>query len=468
MKHNPIPTLLAIFSLLPGCTTDPSAEPTPVPNNAPLPAASHTVSEEQALEELRAVLEVIDTPSEGTDKTRSRTIRSVKNIARISDGMPAATRSSAASGVEDLLYIVNFEDDAGYAILGADDRLAPVYAITDEGHLTSEEWLYAVSATPEEAEADGELVFPLQMVAQAAAAGVGGPISGIGGIGSDGPGGWITPPPSGLLRIERSEDRRVGFYLPPQIPVTLHQGYPCNALCPVKSGKHCLAGCTAIALTQILLANYHKHESIIESIKGTPIDWSKIEKTFTNKKLLESDKLEKKPLTPEAQEVAKLVREVGRLLKIDYGLSSSGAWNQRLEDVLEQLHYQGVHDWAYQFSKVSQMLLERKMTTVVSGKNTVGTKKRHAFNLDGWLEREWTDTYYYINGHTSEVINKDQLIHCNFGWGGKCNGYYHYGAFDLRNGAAKLPDNIKEKDDSNVTDNIYYDMTLIVTYTRHP
>ncbi|MDE7070277.1 MAG: Spi family protease inhibitor [Alistipes sp.] len=120
MKHNPIPMLLTIFSLLPGCTTDPSAESAPVPNNAPLPAATHTVSEEQALEELRAVLEVIDTAPGSADKTRSRTTRSVKNIAKISDNLPAATRSSAASGVEDLLYIVNFEDDAGYAILGAE------------------------------------------------------------------------------------------------------------------------------------------------------------------------------------------------------------------------------------------------------------------------------------------------------------------------------------------------------------
>ncbi|MBT9919573.1 hypothetical protein GPL23_11015, partial [Alistipes putredinis] len=27
-----------------------------------------------------------------------------------------------------------------------------------------------------------------------------------------------------------------------------------------------------------------------------------------------------------------------------------------------------------------------------------------------------------------------RLIHCNFGWGGTANGYYYYGAFDLRNG----------------------------------
>ncbi|MDE5707579.1 MAG: C10 family peptidase, partial [Alistipes sp.] len=140
-------------------------------------------------------------------------------------------------------------------------------------------------------------------------------------------------------------------------------------------------------------------------IKGTPIDWSKIEKTFTNKKLLEKDDSEEKPLTPEAQEVAKLVREVGRMMKIDYGLSSSSAWNQRLEDVLEQLHYQGVHDWEYQFSKISQMLLDRKMTTVVSGKNTVGTKKTPCLQSRR-LARAGMDRHLLLHKRTHERSNQ--------------------------------------------------------------
>ncbi len=73
---------------------------------------------------------------------------------------PGGTRSEATADVEDLLYIVNFENEAGYAILGADDRLEPVYAVVDEGSLTTEEFRYAVTVTPEQAEADGELVFP--------------------------------------------------------------------------------------------------------------------------------------------------------------------------------------------------------------------------------------------------------------------------------------------------------------------
>ena len=88
--------------------------------------------------------------------------------------------------MEELLYIVNFEDEAGYAILGADDRLEPVYAVVDEGSLTTEDFRYAVTVTPEQAEADGELVFPLQLVAQAA-------IIGIENADTDADGGGVAP-----------------------------------------------------------------------------------------------------------------------------------------------------------------------------------------------------------------------------------------------------------------------------------
>jgi hypothetical protein len=56
------------------------------------------------------------------------------------------------------------------------------------------------------------------------------------------------------------------------------------------------------------------------------------------------------------------------------------------------------------------------------------------------------------------------LIHCNFGWGGTANGYYYYGAFDLRNG----PEAGYDGEDTSSSSDKYYDMELIVTYTNCP
>ena len=72
-----------------GCTADPGAEPGPFGENPPTAENPHAVPVEQALEELQSVLEEIDTPAE--------------------DG--AVTRSEATADVEDLLYIVNFENE---------------------------------------------------------------------------------------------------------------------------------------------------------------------------------------------------------------------------------------------------------------------------------------------------------------------------------------------------------------------
>ena len=167
-------SLLAILGLLVGCTSDLTTEEVPQPPSVPEQKISHVVPVEQALEDLQGLLEAIDAPAEDGAVTRSGGIRRVKNVTTVSPEAlsPGGTRSEATADVEDLLYIVNFENEAGYAILGADDRLEPVYAVVDEGSLTTEEFRYAVTVTPEQAEADGELVFPLQMVAQAAIIGI--------------------------------------------------------------------------------------------------------------------------------------------------------------------------------------------------------------------------------------------------------------------------------------------------------
>ncbi len=73
-----------------------------------------------------------------------------------------------------------------------------------------------------------------------------------------------------------------------------------------------------------------------------------------------------------------------------------------------------------------------------------------------------TDTLYPVIVFTSAPDKR--LIHCNFGWGGTANGYYYYGAFDLRNG----PEAGYDGEDTSSSSDKYYDMELIVTYTNCP
>lgn len=95
---------------------------------------SHQISEEKALYELNSVLKGIENST-----TRSGSYQQVADIStlKVSD-IVKLTRVNYISDIENLIYIVNFENNDGYAILAADDRLEPVIAIVDRGNLTRE------------------------------------------------------------------------------------------------------------------------------------------------------------------------------------------------------------------------------------------------------------------------------------------------------------------------------------------
>ena len=100
----------------------------------------YAISEEEALNKLEEFMTAIE-----GDETRSSR-RIVEKVHKVSsDNILGQTRSSECDDIDNLLYIVEFEDGEGSAILGADRRLAPVYAVLDETTLTVEDFSNAVT-----------------------------------------------------------------------------------------------------------------------------------------------------------------------------------------------------------------------------------------------------------------------------------------------------------------------------------
>lgn len=60
----------------------------------------------------------------------TRAGRTVKNV----EFLNSTTRADG-SDINGQFYIVNYENDGGFAVLSSDDRLEPVYALSDEGSL---------------------------------------------------------------------------------------------------------------------------------------------------------------------------------------------------------------------------------------------------------------------------------------------------------------------------------------------
>ena len=62
---------------------------------------------------------------------RASSLKSVKNIQILSISNTISSRSSHVNA-DTAIYIVNYDD--GFALLGADYRLDPIYAISTEGN----------------------------------------------------------------------------------------------------------------------------------------------------------------------------------------------------------------------------------------------------------------------------------------------------------------------------------------------
>lgn len=77
-----------------------------------------------------------------------------------------------------------------------------------------------------------------------------------------------------------------------------------NASVTQINGKCCWAGCSAIAVAQVLVSNYWHYGSVVGSIKGTPIDWTLIRRAIQNPNLLIATEGKPSTLTPEAKAVS--------------------------------------------------------------------------------------------------------------------------------------------------------------------
>lgn len=92
------------------------------------PLSSHSIPIESALADLQEFLN-------SENNARNRDFREIGHVRKVPYTSNYKGRSSTVTDCENLLYIVDFKDDEGYAILAADDRIPEsVLAVIDSGN----------------------------------------------------------------------------------------------------------------------------------------------------------------------------------------------------------------------------------------------------------------------------------------------------------------------------------------------
>lgn len=405
---------------------------------------SYEVSYEEALAKADALFAGIDGAT-----TRAGN-RRVKNHELFRSGN-RFTRTAASGNVEAKFHIINYEDNAGFAMIAADKRATDIYAYSDTGNLCVD---YAMENSGFGVFMEGaidlygkEIDRPLIPADTTELGGGGGFIDLPGDKYGDIPylGIEIIDDVTYRVRIEynKSVSKKE-----PLVPVKWNQCHPYNYYCPncdwssenykYYYGGKCAAGCGPVAAAQIMA--YHKYpekyatylpdwnnQTLIYT--GYTFDWDNMLQSF--------DMWDDNP-DEDALMVAHLIREIGREANASYGKETS-AYTSKMKKAFVEFGYNVTGAVNYDVNKVKASIYNNR--PVFAG----GDKKSgsgHFWVIDGydhWVTRK---TYYhnYAPYNVYEIRDSDNRIyvHCNWGWGGEGrnenstysdNGYFLNDAF---------------------------------------
>lgn len=428
--------LLGLALLLSGaCTTEPAETP-------PSEPSGHRVSEEQALAALHALLSAIDK----TTRSGGRTVAGISTV-RADELLPATRSRAAASDLDELVYIANFDGDAGYAILGADDRMPSVIAITERGSLSPAELTDPDRGRGVRAEAPA--VAPvMENYLRKAADSIS--LQYIGG------GDPVVTLPTYSPWETIAENNPITF-----IYTKWGQGAPFNNYTPTVSGKHCPAGCVAVACGQLLTWSFyhfrrHDYQNKPKEIGGYAIDWNTIFASFEDNKAGDNKFYKSSNSNhPQWDAIARLLRGLGLKFDMNYTSDGSGTYDRYVFNYMIELYFKHPRSLSYAKNEILSSLkigypvyMYGRTYTDATHSDTDG----HAWLVDGFCKQERTVTEkegtfpnYIYNTFTEERL----LFHCNFGWAARCDGYYIADIFDLTNG----PIFQHEIDDDNLPNN---------------
>lgn len=309
-----------------------------------------------------------------------------------------ATRS--VEGEEVSFYLINYEE-GGFAMVSTDSRTTPVYAFSDTGELTTEDFssnpgldLYLDEAV---ATYEYELNTPTITLPE--------------------DGGWQVMPSNPITMLLIEEVDGVSYHVEykdltiqhgPFLVTEWGQDMPYNRLIAPD-----LVGCSPLAAGQIMA--YHKHPA---SYGGHAFDWEA---------MTASPKFSSNSINQATYDISWLVWNIGKEAGTDYG-SVSLTKTSRIDDGFEAFGYT-VSDPANPSHERMLDRLGKGYPIWMRGENSDGAG--HAWVVDGVQYYRKIKIYYSTEAPYKECFRNTSdpseiYYHCNWGWYGGTNGFFYY------------------------------------------
>lgn len=325
-----------------------------------------------------------------------------------------------------ILSIINFEEDNGFAIIlnGEHDQ---IIALTDNGNLTIDD--LTKKYTLEEFTTNPKATISTI---------INNSLGITPNLSSDIIGNAWTGPWETTIQVN------------PLVKVKFDQNSPYNKYCYNSNGQICPAGCVAIALIQIMSANKYPN-----TIGGITYNWN----TIIN---------EYKTNTYTQDILASWIKTIGDDCDMEYTTSGSSSNITKAKNCLDLYpRYTNLNIVDFPTENIVSSILENETPMYFRGSRTDSVNYNpaktfgHAWVVDGCIYQKRLVKISDLNGNLlKQYYQTRNYVHCNWGWGGSCDGYYSFNVFDLRNGAT-----IQDGSNSSGTQNRYYNLNIrAITY----
>lgn len=288
------------------------------------------------------------------------------------------TRATEVDG--NLFYVFSQSDSKGFVIVAADDAVSPILAYSRENGFNGDNIPCNVKAVLDNYRAA---------------------ITGAIANGKDASEEWSDVG-------TRAEETVDGKYL---LESKWNQSYPYNQQAPTLGGKHCVTGCVATAMAQIMY--YWKHpiagngkyeyywkagEQTLSANFTEPFNWEQMHDTYDSNSPYSQEEIDA---------ISHLMRQCGVSLSMAYYNQSAASINIAMQSLKEYFNYSpktikycsvaniGDEEWI--------KLIKKEIN---EGRPMLYSSIDHAYICDGYQEGNY--------------------LHLNFGWGGYGDGFYKF------------------------------------------
>jgi hypothetical protein len=340
------------------------------------------------------------------------TTRSAERKVKSTELYVAKPATRSAEDVEVSFYLINYEDNEGFAMVSTDSRATPVYAYSDEGNLT-----------PYDLENNPGLQIFMEGTIENYQNEVASPRM---------PQDPINRPDSIItdLPMPTVEYNGGTYYLgittedivkEPLLTTYWHQNAPYGNDCPNGIG-----GCAPLAAAQIMA--YHKYP---EQFDGHIYNWDAMTAIP-----------ELSPGSTGAIAAAELIYDIAKAAGAVYNTWTTDIYTtHQIRNAIWFFSYNCSEPLSYDEESIMGDINDEQ-PILITGFDNRG--EGHAWVIDGYNRRNVIYTYYYMDAPTvvydTRVHTISTFFHCNLGWGGDSNGYYNANSFLHKNNLSVVYD----------------------------